>query len=271
MGSGVTILAAACLVAAVLLLRPAAPQWRVARLQPPTFPQGGRRRRQRWWAPALVVVAAAVGLILGGTAGASVAFSLALIAATVLTLALRQRRQAQAGKRAEAIAESSQLLAGLLRVGHVPGSALRLASAETEVFAEAVAAQRVGGSLTATWQRQSLDPGGGGLAELAAAWQVCEASGASLIDTLDALAEHLDSGHRLDRVVAAELSAPKATGRMLAALPFAGLALGFVIGGDPFGFLIGSPVGQVCLVTGVALACAGVWWIERIAGSAGNP
>lgn len=263
-----TIVAATCLVAAVLLMRPVAPQWRLARLQPPPPSRSGHRRRRRWVFPASVVLAGSSGLMLGGADGASVAVSLALIAGTVLSLVLRQRRQRRAWQRAEAIAESSQLLAGLLRVGHVPGSALALASAETDVFAEAAAAGRVGGSLTATWQRQSLEPGGEGLAQLAAAWQVCEASGASLTDTLDALADHLDSIRRVDRVVAAELSAPKATGRMLAALPFAGLALGFAIGGDPFAFLIGSPVGQGCLVVGVALACGGVWWIERIAGSA---
>jgi len=267
----VTIVAAACLVAAVFLMRPAAPRWRLARLQPRPQQRSGPRRRQLWWPPTLVVLATSVGLLLGGTAGASVAFSVALVVGTVLNLVLRQRRQHRAWQRAESIAESSQLLAGLLRVGHVPGSALRLASAETDVFAEATAAQRVGGSLTATWRRQSLEPGSEGLAELAAAWQVCEGSGASLTDTLDALADHLDSVRRLDRVVAAELSAPKATGRMLAALPFAGLALGFAVGGDPVAFLIGSPVGQLCLVTGVALACAGVWWMERIARSAGNP
>lgn len=266
-----TIVAAACLVAAVFLMRPVAPQWRLARLQPPPRSRSGPRRRHRWWFPTLVVFATSAGLILGDAAGATVALSLALIAGTVLGLVLRQRRQRLAWRRAEAIAESSQLLAGLLRVGHVPVSALALAGAETEVFAEAVAAQRVGGSLTATWQRQSREPGGAGLAALAAAWQVCESSGASLTDTLDALADHLDSVRRVGRVVAAELSAPKATGRMLAALPFAGLALGFAIGGDPFGFLIGSPVGQGCLVAGVALACGGVWWIERIAGSAVEP
>jgi tight adherence protein B len=61
------------------------------------------------------------------------------------------------------------------------------------------------------------------------------------------------------------LSAPRATSRLLAVLPLAGLALGYGFGGDPVGFLAGSAPGQLSLVVGVALGCAGVLWTERIA------
>lgn len=265
-----TVLAAACLVMAVVLVLPRGSWSRRIRLEPPR--QRARRDRHwgRWVLVAVMLGATTAGLLVGGTGTAALCLSLAVIAATGGSLWLKQRRSAAAVRRSEEISEASQLLAGLVRVGHVPASALRLAATESEIFAEAVAAQQVGGSVASTWRRQSTQPGGEGLAQLAAAWAVCEHSGASLTDTLDALAEHLDSSHKLQRLVAAELSAPKATGRMLAALPFAGLALGFAMGGDPVGFLLGSLPGQGCLVLGVALACAGVWWIERIADAAGG-
>lgn len=263
-----TLLAAGCLVVATVILLPAGAWSRLARLEPARPRFRSDRNWGRWWLVAGVVVATALGLVFGGSGGATVGLSVAVLAGTGTSLWLIQRRRAAAERRAEQIAEASQLLAGLLRVGHVPASALRLAATESEVFAEAVAAQQVGGSVASTWQRQSTQPGGEGLAQLAAAWVVCEHSGASLTDTLDALAKHLEDSHKINRMVAAELSAPKATGRMLAALPFAGLALGFAIGGNPVDFLLSSLFGQFCLVTGVVLACAGVWWIERIAAAA---
>lgn len=263
-----TMLAAVCFVLAGMLLLPGSVQQRVARLQPRHHRVVGRRRWGRWLFPVVVLAVAGGGVILGGTRAAALGVSMTLIGGTVVGLWLNGRRARVADRRAEAVAEASQLLAGLLRVGHIPVTALRLAAAESEVFAEAVAAQDVGGSVTATWRRQSCDPGSAGLAELAAAWAVCERSGASLTDTLDSVVEHLDSVRDLTRMVAAELSAPKATGRMLAVLPFAGMGLGFAIGGNPVDFLVGSIFGQVCLVVGVALACAGVWWIERIAAAA---
>lgn len=262
-----TLLAAVCLVMAVVLLLPRGSWSRLARLQPPRQRSHTARRGGRWWILVAVLGLTFAGLVGGGSEVAALCLSLAMIVVTGVSLWRKQRHSAAAAQRAEEIAEASQLMAGLVRVGHVPASALRLAAAESGVFAEAVAAQQVGGSVASTWQRQSTQPGGAGLAQLAAAWVVCEHSGASLTDTLDALAEHLDSSHKLQRMVVAELSAPKATGRMLAALPFAGLALGFAIGGNPVGFLLGSLLGQLCMVIGVALACAGVWWIERIADS----
>ncbi len=98
---------------------------------------------------------------------------------------------------------------------------------------------------------------------------VAERTGASLGATLDALAERLTAAGNLQDVVNAELAAPRATGRLLAVLPLAGLLLGYGLGGDPLAFLTGSPAGQLSLVAGITLGCAGVLWTERIAGGDG--
>jgi tight adherence protein B len=37
-----------------------------------------------------------------------------------------------------------------------------------------------------------------------------------------------------------------------------------LLGVNPVAVLVGSGIGVACLVAGLALACCGVWWIDRI-------
>lgn len=215
-------------------------------------------------------MAGVIGWLAAGSAGAAVGLSAALLALTSGWLIVEHRRQRWVLRRSDEVADACQALAGLLRVGHVPTVALRLAASDSSVLAEASAAQRVGASVVAVLRRQGEHSGAGGLTELATAWEVAETTGASLTSTLDALQSRLEASRTLSRVVSAELAAPRATGRLLAALPFFGLLLGYGIGGDPASFLLSTPVGELCLVGGVVLACVGVWWIERIAVEAGG-
>jgi tight adherence protein B len=115
------------------------------------------------------------------------------------------------------------------------------------------------------WRRQAVAEGCSGLRELARAWQVSVGSGASLTGTLEGVAVGLAADQSLRAVVGSELAAPRATGKLMAALPALGLGMGYLIGGDPLDWLAGSPTGWACLVAGVGLACAGVLWIENLA------
>ena len=83
--------------------------------------------------------------------------------------------------------------------------------------------------------------------------------------TLEQVAASLSADQALRAVVASELAAPRASGKVMAALPACGVGLGYLIGGDPLQWLLEAPLGWGCLVGGVALACAGVLWIEAIA------
>ena len=85
-------------------------------------------------------------------------------------------------------------------------------------------------------------------------------TGAPIADAANRVADGLRSDAAAERLVEAELAAPRASGRMLAALPALGIALGYVSGGDPIAFLSGTWVGQLCLAAAVCLVCAGLVW-----------
>ena len=92
-----------------------------------------------------------------------------------------------------------------------------------------------------------------------------------MAELLDQVAHALRSGQSVERTVAAELAGPRATGRVMAALPLCGIGLGYLLGGDPLGFLVGGPFGWACLVLGASLAAGGVLWIEWLARQVGRP
>jgi tight adherence protein B len=238
---------------------------RLRRLDVSTQPAGRSRRWQLLVTPAAVAALVCAGAVLAGGSGAAICFAVGLPLATAFRVWRRQRARRGAARNAVEVATACRLLAGLLRLGHVPAAALRVAAGDCPLLAEVVAVQQVGGAVAPALRRLGARPGAGGLADLGAAWEVSERTGASLGATLEALAERLIAAGAVTDVVSAELAAPRATGRLLAVLPVAGLALGYAMGGDPVAFLTGSAAGQISLALGVALGCAGVLWTERIA------
>lgn len=209
----------------------------------------------------VVVLAGAVG---GARAGVVAAALGTVVGSGSLVVARVRARASRAAERAE-VAWAGEVLAGLLRAGHVPATALAAAASETAVLRAAAALQRVGGPVPAALRRASGQPGREGLADLAAAWAVAERTGGSLGDAVAATAEQLAGRQEVARIVEAELASPRATGRVMAVLPVAGLVLGFGFGGNPLAFLLDSAVGWACLLGGVGLGCAGVLWTEALA------
>ncbi|MCQ9165156.1 MULTISPECIES: type II secretion system F family protein [unclassified Arthrobacter] len=104
--------------------------------------------------------------------------------------------------------------------------------------------------------------------ELAACFEVCEASGAPVAAVLSRLADRLETEQDTAELRETALAGPRATVRLLTWLPFIGLGLGTAMGVDPLGVLLGGPVGWACLAAGLVLVVAGRWWSHRLISAA---
>lgn len=225
------------------------------------------RRRPLVVVALVVAVSASVGVagVLAGPRGAVLAAA-GLIVVAVAGWLVRQRAGARTALRAQVdVARACQLLASHVRVGQVPTAALAVTAQDCPVLREALQVHEVGGDVTMVWRRQAGRPGHGGLVELARAWQVSVQTGAPLSTTLEQVAASLSSEESLRAVVAGELASPRASSKVMAALPLCGIAMGYLLGGDPVGWLLSSLLGWACLLAGLLLAAAGVVWIELLA------
>ena len=253
--------------AALLFVGRPMPAVLAARLATAEHDPALRRRRFRWW---MVVPPAGIGCIvtaalLAGPAGAAVALAMSIAAVTGLRLAYRQRRRGAALATRRSVTEACAALASQLRIGRVPSEALTVAAQDCPVLNRARSSFELGGDVVSVWLAQLTDPGCGGLGDLARAWRVSAETGAPMAAALEQVAVSLADDQALVSVVAGELAGPRATGKIMAVLPLCGLALGYALGGDPIGFLLQGPLGWACLVCGVALAAAGVLWVEALA------
>lgn len=249
----------AAVVAVVCFLGPPAPRLRMQTRRPV------ERSSRRW----LFLVAAVPPILAALAGGSAVAITIAaeLVAATVGWLVWTGWRRKRALADAEEIAHGCQVLTGQLRVGRIPIDALAVAAQDCPILAHSHRLHLLGGDLVTIWHQHSHRPGRTGLATLARAWQVSQTTGAAMEQLLHLVAVELGREHRVAGMVEAELAGTRATARLLSGLPLAGLALGFVLGGDPLAFVTGEVLGQICLVVAAILVCAGLLWVERIADS----
>lgn len=107
--------------------------------------------------------------------------------------------------------------------------------------------------------------------EVAACFEVCEASGAPLAAVLQRLAARLESEQDAAALRATALAGPRATVRLLSWLPFIGFLLGIAMGVDPVGVLLGGPVGWATLAAGLSLTGIGRWWSNHLIRVAAGP
>lgn len=272
-----TLLLVALVTATVLLgVRPA-PARRAAHGladQPaPAWREGRRAGHSRaWWVAGFA--GAAIGLasllLWVGSSAAVVATAGLIVVSCCLRLSLCSLADRRAGAARVGVAHACSVLAAQIRVGRVPAEALHGAADDCPVLVEASRAQDLGGEVTVVWAEQSALPGHGGLSDLARAWRVSTATGAPLAHSLEQVSAALAADVALRAVVAGELAAPRATGKIMAVLPLCGLGMGYFLGGDPVEFLLSSHWGWGCLIGGAALAAAGVLWIDKLARLAGD-
>lgn len=135
----------------------------------------------------------------------------------------------------------------------------------TQVASRSLAASRWGGDVVAALRQDARDMREPLLEGLAACWSVSEGTGAGLASSVERLVEGARAAADVRVQLEAHLAAPRATARLLASLPLLGLLLGVSLGGDPLSWLLGTAVGRVCVIAGIALTLLGLWWTGRIA------
>jgi tight adherence protein B len=260
-----TLVAATLTCLAVVLWRPPGRWWVRHRLGAgaTTAPPG---------APALVaVLVAAVGvprlpvpspprIVLLGTVAAVTVFAVRQVRATA-------ERRRVVRRRSDAV-EILVMMAAELRAGVLAGRAVTGLARDFPMLRPAARAVELGGDVVAALRDASCRPGQELLRELGAAWHVADRAGAPLATVLTRLADSARIEREIAREAEAGVAPARATGRVMAVLPVAGLALGSGMGGDPVATLTGTWIGVLCLAAGCGLACLGVAWIERIAASA---
>ena len=151
------------------------------------------------------------------------------------------------------------------REGSAARSGLGRAQIAAELLRPVGTAAQVDGDVPAVLRRQALLPGAAVLGWLAACWTVSEQRGAGLADAAERIARsaQIEREHRAE--TAAELSAARATGRLLAVLPLVGIGLGHAMGADVLGVLLGGTLGAVLMTAAVVLLATGVAWVDALA------
>ncbi|WP_182378882.1 type II secretion system F family protein [Nocardioides sp. WS12] len=249
------VVAALCTTIAVALVLPPAPSTRWGR--------GGTSGRR--WAFVAAGALAAAALLAGSAHLLVVAIVAAGVAGGLARLVAGRRRERLAVASRSRVVELCDALQAELAAGQTAGLALERAAAEWPEIAPVARAAVAGGDVPTALRSLADRPGTGALRVVAAAWQVAHRTGHGLADTLGRVADDLRATEQTRRVVDGELSSARATARLLAALPLLALAMGSGAGAHPWRFLFGHPIGLACLAAGLALAYAGLAWIDALA------
>jgi len=168
-------------------------------------------------------------------------------------------------RRTVEVVQAARTIESLLALGHVPAVALSLAAQDCPILDPVVAAVPVGIQPWEIMEDLAAVPGQSGLGDIGRAWKVSQATGASIRDSLETVRAGLEQAADTAGIIAGELAGPRATGQILALLPFLGLGLAAGMGAHPLHFLTAGLIGRSCLMAGIGLACSGVVWSEIVA------
>jgi tight adherence protein B len=180
--------------------------------------------------------------------------------------ALLARRERRTVDRVEL--EALDLLDGLapaLRAGLPPVAALRLvasSSADGPLLGLGRAAA-LGEPLAPVWSAFAESTRSDDLRLVAAAWSMCDTLGSPLATTVAAVSDVVRRRRVVQQRTAAALAGPRATMRVLTALPLSGPVVALAVGVSP-GDLYTPPAGLFSLVVGLVVLAFGRLWAARM-------
>lgn len=173
----------------------------------------------------------------------------------------RVRRRAK--RNDTAALEALAALAAELRAGQPPVLALQRTGGQ--VWPRACVAASRGGDLTKALRADAGEQPA--LHGLAACWEITARTGSGMAVTVQRLADSVRATQETRVQLMAQLAGPRATARMLAALPLIGILLGHILGANPIPWLFGSPFGLLVVSLAASCTAIGWWWMTRIASS----
>lgn len=173
----------------------------------------------------------------------------------------------------DALASHVHRLAVLVGAGIAPASAWRHVMAAARPADAALAALvddlDAGAPLGLAIDRVARDRDDGWRA-LAAAWSVATSSGAPLAPALSAFAEAVRDRAAAQRDIAVALAGPRATARIVLALPVVAIGLALLAGADILASLA-HPIGIASILAGLALGVLARAWMARMLRAAAPP
>ena len=173
----------------------------------------------------------------------------------------------------DALASHVHRLAVLVGAGIAPASAWRHVMAAARPADAALAALvddlDAGAPLGLAIDRVARDRDDGWRA-LAAAWSVATSSGAPLAPALSAFADAVRDRAAAQRDIAVALAGPRATARIVLALPVVAIGLALLAGADILASLA-HPIGIASIVAGLALGVLARAWMARMLRAAAPP
>ncbi|CAM4016202.1 type II secretion system F family protein [Kibdelosporangium persicum] len=230
---------------------------------------GPPRRVFRPPRPNTALLALASALLGGVLLGVGGAIAGAIGGAVGWRYARSRQRLRQRTAAVEDLAETVRSLVSELRAGAHPVAAAESVAVDApssgaEAMRAIAAAARMGGDVEQA-VREPL------FADVAHAWALAQRHGLPLADVLAAVVRDLDQRVRFARQVHARMVGPRTSAAVLACLPVVGVALGQLMGANPFRTLSGTTAGQALLVMGVGLMCVGLLWSGRLTRQAALP